>query len=368
MKTHNAICSAIVWLGTCATLLAAEPVSVVQKSVANPQQPQAAVDERGTIYIAFGAGEAVYCCTSTDGGATYGNAVKVGDVRKLALGMRRGPRIAASGDAVVVTAISHDSGNVMAWRSTDGGKTWQGPVQVNDSPNSAREGLHAMAMGPGGKLFCTWLDLRNKGTQIFGAGSTDGGKTWNANLMIYRSPGGSVCQCCHPAATYDSDGGLFVMWRNELNGFRDLWGSYSKDGGKTFGRATKIGTGSWKLDGCPMDGGYLATTAPGKLTTVWLRDNQVFRTDSGTRQEKLVGKGEQPWVAATSDGAYVVWISRDNGDLWLATPDSRQPRKLSADAMDPVVAASLSRKGPVVAVWQTGRRRDTSIMAAVVGK
>jgi hypothetical protein len=336
--------------------------------VSNPRQPQAAVDENGVIYVAFGAGNAVYCCTSNDGGETFGVPIKVGDVSKLALGMRRGPRIAASTDIVVITAISHDSGNVSAWRSTDGGAIWQGPVQVNDSPNDAREGLHAMAMSSTGDVYCTWLDLRHNGTQLFGAASTDGGKTWSVNRPIYRSPDGSICECCHPAVTYDSKGGLYVMWRNALGGFRDIYGAVSRDGGKTFSAGGKLGTGSWKLDACPMDGGYLAAAAPGKVTTVWRRDRQIFRTDSDRRGEQLLGTGEQPWTAATTDGAYVVWLSGRDGDLWLAAPNVRQPSKLASGATDPMLAAPITGQGPVVVVWETGSKRDPAVMAAVVAK
>ena len=140
----------------------AEPVRVVPAGFeSDPRQPQAAVDEAGSIYITFGAGVAVYCCKSTDGGKTYAAPIKIAEVPRLALGMRRGPRIAAKGEALVVTAISHDSGNLMGWHPSDGGKSWHEPVNVNDSINSAREGLHAMARGTDGMLFCAWLDLRN---------------------------------------------------------------------------------------------------------------------------------------------------------------------------------------------------------------
>ena len=36
-------------------------------AVSNPRQPQAAVDENGTIYVAFAAEESVYASHSTDG-------------------------------------------------------------------------------------------------------------------------------------------------------------------------------------------------------------------------------------------------------------------------------------------------------------
>ena len=361
------------WICVTAVLLlpvlaiAAQPVTVVTGTmIAEPEQPQAAVAADGTIHIAFGAGDTVYCSRSLDAGKTFSQPQKIGKLPQLALGLRRGPRIVAGPEAIVVTAISHDRGDLLAWHSADDGQTWKGPARVNDSPNNAREGLHAMAMGPQGEIFCVWLDLRNEGTQLFGAGSTDGGKTWSDNQQIYRSPDGSICECCHPAVTYDPRGNLYVMWRNAIGGNRDLYLAMSHDGGNTFSRASKLGSGSWKLAACPMDGGYLAATASGEVTTVWRRDRQVFRTDSEQASETLLGAGEQPWAVAGPAGVYVVWISKRAGALWLLMPDSGEPKRLATDATDPVIAAPIRGSGPVVVAWQTGRGDEQSIVSRVV--
>jgi hypothetical protein len=65
----------------------------------------------------------------------------------LALGRHRGPRISIAGDALVVTAIlgsKVDGGDLLAWRSTDDGRTWSAPVRLNSVADSAREGLHGL--------------------------------------------------------------------------------------------------------------------------------------------------------------------------------------------------------------------------------
>ena len=303
-----------------------------------------------------------------DGGESFSAPVKVADVSRLALGLRRGPRIVAGDGVLIITAISHDGGNLLSWRSIDNGESWHDAVQVNDRPRVAREGLHAMAISPEGAVFCTWLDLRNDGTEIFGSLSTDGGRTWGENHLVYRSPSGSVCECCHPAATYDPKGDLHVMWRNSLDGARDLYWASSTDDGKTFTKAQKLGEGTWPLDRCPMDGGWLAATGDGQLTTVWQRDKHVYRTDSVSEEETLLGPGIQPWVTATREGTVVVWLSSRPGDLWLATPDDSRPRRLAGGVTDPVVASPAFTAGPVVVVWESGRKRDTTVMAEVIDR
>ncbi len=366
MRFHDAFISFGLLLLLFSATSAQDAIQVVSHdSVSNPRQPQVAINANGEIFVAFGSGNSVYCCRSIDLGTSFERPIKVGDVPQLALGKRRGPRIVANHELVVVTAAGHQSGNLLAWQSRDNGATWTGPTQVNDAPNAAREGLHAMAMSSDGSVFCTWLDLRNGKTQLFGATSTDGGMTWNTNREIYRSPDGSICECCHPSATFDSAGELYVMWRNSLQGNRDLYLSTSRDDGATFDKATQLGTGNWKLDACPMDGGCVAVAAPGNVTTVWRRDNQVFCTEKDSSLERLLGTGEQPWAAATVDGSYVVWLSQRGGDLWLLNPDGRS-RKIAKKASDPVIAAATGGAGPVVAVWESTENQTPAILAAVI--
>lgn len=349
-------------------LQADAPVCVVSSgNLPGAQQPRVAVDTAGHIYVAFGAIEDIYVCKSVDEGKTYTAPVKVGHVSKLALGMRRGPRIVANENSVVVTAISHESGNLMAWRSDDGGETWSRPTDINDQPNIAREGLHGMAIGPDGLVFCTWLDLRNDRTQIYGASSQDGGKTWSENRRVYASPSGTVCECCHPSVAISDVGIIYVMWRNVLDGNRDMFLAKSEDSGQTFGIAKKIGLGSWKLNACPMDGGDLTVATDGEPLTVWRRNQQIFATDVGARmRERLLGSGEQPSIAANANAHYLVWISRRGGELLLSTPKSNTPIRLAEPAVDPIITALRSVDGPVVVVWESGREPDISIMASVV--
>ena len=89
----------------------------------------------------------------------------------LTLWRGQGPRIAASGGSVCITAIGGPTGkgrdgDVWSVRTSDGGRTWSEPLRVNRVEGSAREGLHGMAAGPDGRLCCVWLDLRNGRTEI----------------------------------------------------------------------------------------------------------------------------------------------------------------------------------------------------------
>jgi len=270
-------------------------------------QPQVATSG-SRAFVACGQGDRVFVLASKDAGRTFGSPVALPTTGKLMLGMRRGPRVAISGRAVVVSAVYGQKGggadgDLFSWRSRDEGRTWVGPVRVSDVPGAAREGLHAMAASSTGRLAATWLDLRGGGTEIWAASSDDGGASWGKNVRVYRSPDGHVCECCHPSAAFGPKGELYVMFRNWLGGARDMYLSASRDGGATFGAAQRLGVGTWPLNACPMDGGSIGVAADGSVTTVWRRGGRVYLSQPG-KPETEVGEGFQPWMSG--DGA-VVW-------------------------------------------------------------
>jgi hypothetical protein len=145
------------------------------------------------------------------------------------------------------------------------------------------------------------------------------------------------------------------MWRGVSEGARDMQLAHSGDGGKIFGAGTKLGTGTWKIDSCPMDGGALAESG-GQVTAVWRRETSVYLSGGGT-DERLVGSGQQPWIA----GAAVVWLEKRGGRLLMLAPGAKDPATLADSANDPVIAASPDGKGTLYAAWETGEGEETQI-------
>lgn len=336
----------------------AEPIELARGSrTARPQQPQIAIDEAGTIHVVYGIGDQVRYRQSQDSGKTFLPPTDLPLVHAMSLGMRRGPRVAACGSSICVTAIGGKQGkgrdgDVLAMRSVDRGQSWSKPVTVNDSPDSAREGLHAMAAGPNGQMCCVWLDLRNRKTEVMAATSADGGATWSENVLVYRSPYGSVCECCHPSVAIDGRGQIRVQWRNSLSGARDMYFATSLDGGKNFGKAAKLGNGTWPLKMCPMDGGAIATSGD-RVVTAWRRDKTIYLIATGDRMERSLGPGEQPWVALAKAGPFAVWVTKRGETAYLLSPTGRMPKKLADHATDPVIAAGPDGVGPIATVWES---------------
>lgn len=319
------------------------------------RQPRVAVGANGVVAVAYGVGSDIFCRVSRDQGATYGEAVRVASLAGLHLGMGRGPQVAVVTGNLVVAAIGK-AGDVAAWRSTDGGQTWTGPVRVNGAPRSAEEGLLSLAAG-GDAVHAVWLDLRRQKTEVYVAKSLDAGATWQERA-VYGSPSSPVCECCLPTIAADASGGVAIMFRNWKDGARDMYALVSRDGGTTFAEAAKLGSGTWPLDGCPMDGGGVALRGP-RLLTIWRREKQLYAS-SGPGIEVRLGEGKNAAIALAATGAFEAWESADTIRLHRTTtaaPESLGPGRAPSLGADPEgTLALLAWERPEGGVFATAIR------------
>ncbi|MFM2216828.1 MAG: hypothetical protein RL240_1146 [Planctomycetota bacterium] len=347
----------------------ADPFTVMQgKDAKAPLQPQACGGPDGSLHLTFGVADQVYYCQIDEAPKLSPQAAF--RVPNMSLGMRRGPRIAHSQNAITITAIGGAigkgrDGDIFAYRSLDRGKSWLGPIKVNDIEGSAREGLHAMCSSENGDLWCVWLDLRDKGTKLFASKSTDDGATWSKNALVYRSPDGSICECCHPSIAA-SNGSVHVLFRNSLKGNRDMYLISSTDDGATFGNAVRLGNSAWMLNACPMDGGMLAIDKDQQIATTWRRDRSINQAMALPGTEIPIGIGEQPWIASGTDGFYTVWTSKRDGEMLLMKPKSTEPTRLDDRASFPVIvsiggksSATTPPKSTIYAFWE--QRSDQGV-------
>jgi BNR/Asp-box repeat len=307
------------------------------------RQPQFAT-ANGTVALAFGSGESIWFARSSDNGKTWAAPVKVGMLPKLLLGRHRGPRVVFAGDAILVSAIATES-DLFCWRSADGGRTWSNPTVINDRPKAAREGLHAMAADGEGHVAAAWLDDRiAPGKRLWGAFSDDGGATWSKNVLLYESASGTICECCHPSLLALGRGEFAVMWRNVVDGSRDFYVMRLR-GGKPAGPAEKQGTGTWKLNACPMDGGGIALDH-GEIVTAWRREHDIYLAHPG-RETKL-GPGQDVALAANAKGAYAIWTSGKT--IEALAPGANAPQRLSENGAFPAIVALPD--GTMLAAWE----------------
>jgi hypothetical protein len=313
----------ILTLGRAA--LAADAVPVAS-GISDAKQPRVAVTPKGDVLVVFGAGENVYLSISHDQGASFESPRQIATIPGLMLGLRRGPRIAATKEDIVVTA--QGTGELYSTHSSDGGLKWSTPLPINDDAGSAREGLHGLAAGLNGHFYVSWIDGRTGKAEVYGAASLDGGKSWQKNELIYHSPSGAVCECCHPSVVINPTGEIAVLWRNLVKGSRDMWMA-TRAADKDEFNYKKLGLGSWVLDACPMDGGDLFTFGPINYGAVWRRGDLIY-LNVITPEEFPLGGGTQPFAAAAGPAIHIFW--QKDGNLLHKVSREQKPEILARDA------------------------------------
>jgi BNR repeat protein len=133
-------------------------------------------------------------------------------------------------------------------RSTDGGKTWSKPIEIDNHPglprddNGAAEGF-AGVVAPDGTLHVVW----SQDNQVMLASSRDGGKTFSrARAVLHTGPTMFAVQTLErangfPQIAIDSRSKrLYVTWSDYRNGDLDVFSSTSADGGRTWTPAVRV--------------------------------------------------------------------------------------------------------------------------------
>jgi hypothetical protein len=323
------------------------------------REPQLAANSK-LVALTYGADGQIFFRRSGDRGKTFSAPVRVATANVVPLNRHRGPRLVLAGNSIIISAVvgrtlatgphAHGlpmDGDLCVWRSEDQGKSWSACIRVNDFLGAPTEGLHTLAASADGKLFAAWLDKRGAqglgdAVRLYGAQSTDGGRTWATNTKLYESPDGTICQCCHPSAAFDGGGRLWVMFRNAVGGARDMYLVNSVDG-TSFSAAAKAGQGTWKLNACPMDGGGISVQPDG-VHTAWRREKQIYLARPG-QPEVMLGEG----IDVSLSGAYLVWTTPQG--IAALGPRAASPLLLSADGAFPNVV-SLP-EGGALAAWES---------------
>ena len=269
------------------------------------RQPNASVDAKGVIRMAYGMGESIYCVSSKNNGLTFSEPALVAKLPGMHLGHSRGPEIASSRNYSVITAIDK-RGVIHSYSLSHVKNQWKELGTVNDHPGSAEEGLMALTADKEDNFYATWLDIRlDKMNNIFFSSVKGNSLKWTKNTLVYKSPDKHVCECCKPNIAVAGNH-VVVGFRNWLAGSRDIYYALSSNKGKTFSAPKKSGSGTWHLNACPMDGGGLAINQAGVVSTAWRRNTEVYYW-SGKGREKKVSSGRDVAMAQSKSGALIAW-------------------------------------------------------------
>ena len=226
-----------------------------------------------------------------DEGRQQGSAVRVNREAGLATAWRGDqPSLAVAPDGTVyvlwtarVEANDKHGTDVYLSVSKDRGQSFASEVKVNDDKEPNAHGMHSLAVASDGRVYAAWLDERNvhqpqpstkaeghhmeSNRDVFLSYSTDGGRTFSANRKVATE----ACPCCKTSLAVAADGTLYAGWRQVLPGsFRHIAVASSADGGTTFSKPVIVSDDHWVLQGCPVSGPSLSVEpASGTLKVVW---------------------------------------------------------------------------------------------------
>ena len=273
------------------------PPQPVQISAADTDaaEPSTAPAADGTFYVAWvnhNAKQAdVMLARFNDQGATQGAAVRVNRQAGVATAWRGDQPsvgVAPDGAVYVLWTARVDDGDkhgtdIYLSVSNDRGQSFASEVKVNDDKSVGAHGMHSLAVANDGRIYAAWLDERNvhmpkpstkaeghhmeSNRELYVSYSTDGGRTFSAN----RKVASEACPCCKTALAVATDGTLYAGWRQVLPGnFRHIAVAASVDGGANFSKPVIVSDDHWVLQGCPVSGpSLLVDRTSGNLKVAW---------------------------------------------------------------------------------------------------
>ena len=320
--------------------------------IAHGQMPNIVKDKNNILHLVFGSGDSLLYSFSSNFGNSFSTPSLIAIVPNLAASHTRGPQIASLNDNLIVITCN-DAGNIFSFNK-EGGKGWVPSGKVNDVDTTAKENLIALSADKQ-TAYAVWLDVRSNGkNKIYGSRSMDGGKTWLKNKMIYASPDSTVCECCKPSVLVAGNN-VTVLFRNWLSGNRDMYLIQSTNGGNNFTDAKKLGANSWKLNGCPMDGGGLAIDKNGNINTVWRREDKIFTTLPGI-PEKQLGVGKGCTIETINDKNIYAWTEKN--EVVMLKSDGK--KIIIGKGNSPILKALDDKK--VICIWEENKQVRGSVI------
>jgi len=242
-----------------------------------------------------------------------------------------------SDDVWVVYAEGAIGANTIYCRhSSDGGLTFDSPVQVNMLEIACTRLTPSIARDGDGNLYCGWIDHAGGNPEPFVSGSVDGGQSWSLEVSIYDFETSAMPVNAEPNAPLlgtDDSGRVHAVWMDRRY-FPDdhIFYSYSDDGGTTWQPAEQVdesptsvqgGLSEYDLDVSPS--GYVVcvwtdrrgiTVSPLTSLDVYCdkRDSvNPFGTDVMVNPPDLQFEQTEPSVEITDDDTiHVAWVDRRN--------------------------------------------------------
>jgi len=262
-------------------------------------QPQAVVDDKGTLHLIYFAGDPsagdVFYVRKRPGEAGFSAPIRVnsqpGSV--IALGTIRGAQLAVGRNGRVHVSWM---GSKIAEPRGPSRATPMLYARLNDQKTAFEPQRNVMQLGVGldgggsvaaddeGNVYVAWHGRGNvegeAHRRVWLARSTDEGVTFSREIAVNGETTGA-CGCCGMRAYTDRRRNVYLFYRTAAQGVhRDMELLISKDRGKRFEAARLDG---WEIEACPMSTASIGE-GDGGVIAAWETAGQVYfvEADQGT--------------------------------------------------------------------------------------
>ncbi|WP_430406539.1 hypothetical protein [Fluviicola sp.] len=200
-----------------------------------------------------------------------------------------GAEIAASGDTVFVvfsTEPSATTAQVYTVRSLDGGVTFQDTVRV-DQIGTDIPRFPSIAVGLNGNPVVNFMRFNSafEDPEYSISRSTTGGATYLAPINPTAAAPGFVCDCC-PATVVTSGNQHVLLFRNDDNNIREMWGCYSTDGSASFTSFAEVDQTNWSIASCPSSGPS-GVISGDSLVSTWMSNGDVYISSANLNNQQI---------------------------------------------------------------------------------
>lgn len=236
-----------------------------------------------------------------------------------------GAEVASSGDSVFVvfsTEPTATTAQVYTVRSLDGGVTFQDTVRV-DQIGTDIPRFPSIAVGLNGNPVVNFMRFNAafEDPEYSVSRSTTGGASYLAPINPTTMAPGFVCDCC-PASIAALGDRQVLLFRNNDNNIREMWGCYSTDGSASFTAAAEVDQTNWNISSCPSSGPS-GVIMGDSLVTTWMSAGDVFISSTNLANQQIgvhrqlfpIGLGVHnfPVIAGKGDTLAVVWQGSNGG-------------------------------------------------------
>ena len=157
------------------------------------------------------------------------------------------------------------------------------------------------------------------------------------------------------ATTLVAGNNINVLFCNWINGNRNVYLIQSVDGGSTSKAPQKLGKESWKLNGCPMDGGGMVINKNGEINTVWRRQEKIIKAMPG-KPENQIGTGKGCTIETINDKNIYVWTEKT--EVIILYPDGK--KTILSKGHSPILKAPDDKK--VLRIRETNKQIHGSVI------